>query len=536
MASMSTSSTKPPQGDPRVELKKVLSGLSQRDLLILKTRVLNPGRRTTLEDLGNTFGVTRERIRQVETNLSSKLTRLRGPHFSGIQSLANQFSTAVGSAAPTRSKLYLSALEHVRSSLGDPDQANFGLLLVLWLAGPYQEDKEWLTSKQADQADINLDLSQSSHVDSVIPDSDCVAILNDHCIKPQFHRKWLRTFSSFLVVDDGVIYANGSFLDRAERLLRHVRRPMNPSEMVPLLGTVNIRGMRDRMTNDPRFWRVSVRGDMVLAGTPGYQPYTTITKEVAQLIRLGGGQANRNLIIDYLHRQFGVSKSSVVTFMNTPNFARLANGNVAMRAQTDLPVSRAQISKTRDCFFIDGDWGFRVMVDNDRRRGSGFSCPNPFASLMGCPLGKKIKVHCRFGTITLSWRKDSPTGASMGSVKSVVDQEQLMDCEHLFVVGRLQKGKENATDPYIEFIPLRFADFEKLSGWPLAARLMGIRDVSASEPALLAAMIGALAPDDSSTLDDTDVLGLKQQVLELLGTRKDRFLLEILGEPSTRRL
>ena len=517
------------RGNPHGELRAILSDLSPRDLLILKSRTLNPGRRATLEDLGRQFDVTRERIRQVETNLSGKLARLHGPQFLGLQALADDFCAAVGSAVPTNSQHYTNAIEQVRGTVGSPDQADFGLLLVLWLAGPYQKERDWLVSKKADRAEVNLDLSQSTHVGSVIPESDYVAILNSHHIKPQFHHEWLETFSNFLVVDGGIIHASGSFLDRAERLLRHVRKPMNPSEMVPILGKVNTRGMRDRMTNDPRFWRVNVRGDMVLAGTPGYRPYTTITKEIERLIELGKGQANRDLVVEYLNRQFGVSKSSVVTFMNTPNFMRLSNGNVAIRTQANLPVSHTSISKVRDCFSIGGDWGFRIVVDKDRRRGSGFSCPNPFAAYMGCPLGRKIGVHSSFGTITLSWRKDSPTGASMGSVKKVVDNEQLMDGEYLFVVGRFQRSSENASERFIEFIPLRFADFVELSGWPLAARLMGVQNISMSEPDLLVAMLKALDPDDIAIAQRNDAQDLKKRVLQHLETRKDRFLLETLS-------
>ena len=62
----------------REQLKKVLDQLSERERTVISLRFgLEDGHPHTLEEVGREFGVTRERIRQIE---SKSLSKLRHPN------------------------------------------------------------------------------------------------------------------------------------------------------------------------------------------------------------------------------------------------------------------------------------------------------------------------------------------------------------------------------------------------------------------------------------------------------------------------
>ena len=61
----------------REQLDSVLDGLAERERKVIKFRFgLEDGHPRTLEEVGREFGVTRERIRQIE---SKTLAKLRHP-------------------------------------------------------------------------------------------------------------------------------------------------------------------------------------------------------------------------------------------------------------------------------------------------------------------------------------------------------------------------------------------------------------------------------------------------------------------------
>ena len=56
------------------QLEEVLDTLTEREERVLRLRFgLDDGRARTLEEVGQNFGVTRERIRQIESKTMSKL-------------------------------------------------------------------------------------------------------------------------------------------------------------------------------------------------------------------------------------------------------------------------------------------------------------------------------------------------------------------------------------------------------------------------------------------------------------------------------
>jgi RNA polymerase primary sigma factor len=75
------------------ELEKILDSLRPRERDVLKLRfVLNDGNKRTLEEIGQLFGVSRERVRQIETRALNKLRKMCRSN-RNIKSLKNYLSS-----------------------------------------------------------------------------------------------------------------------------------------------------------------------------------------------------------------------------------------------------------------------------------------------------------------------------------------------------------------------------------------------------------------------------------------------------------
>lgn len=77
-----------------IEIRKVLEQLSQkeRDVLIMRFGLDDDGNKKTLEEIGTRYGVSRERIRQIENRAISKLKKLCRNN-RGVKSLKNYLGT-----------------------------------------------------------------------------------------------------------------------------------------------------------------------------------------------------------------------------------------------------------------------------------------------------------------------------------------------------------------------------------------------------------------------------------------------------------
>ncbi|OGI03974.1 MAG: hypothetical protein A2Y25_01080 [Candidatus Melainabacteria bacterium GWF2_37_15] len=87
---LSSPDTKVIQENLFSEIRKILSQLSQkeRDVLIMRFGLDDDGNKKTLEEIGSRYGVSRERIRQIENRAISKLKRLCRNN-RGVKSLRN---------------------------------------------------------------------------------------------------------------------------------------------------------------------------------------------------------------------------------------------------------------------------------------------------------------------------------------------------------------------------------------------------------------------------------------------------------------
>ena len=237
----------------------------------------------------------------------------------------------------------------------------------------------------------------------------------------QYHQDWVSRLRDWLRVDGGFIYFKGSIPKKIRALIRYHGKPLTVEAMLDDIGGGSVRSVRQRLINDPGFWRINKQNQFVIAGTPGYDEYTGITDEIIQELEACGGQAPFDHLVEKLSRVYGVKESSVGAYLNTPMFTKDDNGIVRVRDSDEGIDVSADITKTGACYQgHDGKWYWRLLVGKDVVRGSGRLVPNAFAQLLGCGIGGKIEVESECGLITISWPLASTTGASIGSLRQAL--------------------------------------------------------------------------------------------------------------------
>lgn len=415
---------------------------------IIADRVTVTGHAITLEMIGDRIGVTRERVRQLEKKALGHLERLRQAEFRPVLRRSQALAERLGVAVPVNDDSIEGALDWVSDDLRNISgmDMSFAKALLLWLAGPYKVRHDWLLARKH-LPRLTLDaLVDCQDERGLILDANVADALSRFGIKEPYHEAWIHRLRHFQRVEDGYIHFQGSVLEKARALIRYHGRPLTVEEMIERIGSESIRSVRQRLIDDPGFWRINKQSQFVIAGTAGYDEYTGIADEIVQEIEACGGQAPFEHLVEKLARVYGVKESSVIAYLNTPMFSRDHDDIVRIRdASVRIDVT-TDISRTAACYRNEHEiWFWRVLIDDNIARGSGRLVPNAFAQLLGCDLGQKIEVDSECGPITVSWPLASTTGAAIGSLRQAMAHCDAEVGDYLFV---------RATKPAITFARL----------------------------------------------------------------------------------
>jgi len=455
-----------------------LDKMDKRLLDIANERIFAVEHAATLEELGGKLNITRERVRQLELKTLSKLQRFRNNEFLPVLRRAESLRDRLGSAVEICHSSIEDALCWVVEDFNeDIVERPFAKALLFWLAGPYQAYENWLlTDKELPKLTVAALLDcRDEH--GLIAHETAFEIMNNLGVKSEYHDTWVKYLKKFLSFEKGLIYFHGSILEKAKSLLEYFARPMTVEEMLEFIDSDNVRSVRQRLINDSRFWRINKQNEFVLAGSDGYDEYTGITDEIIQELEMCGGQASITHLIEKLSRIYGVKESSVVAYLSTPMFTKDENGIVRIRDVENGINVPTNIEKNAACYLADdGTWCWRVKIDKDMMRGSGRLVPNAFAQQLGCDIDNKIEVLTEFGVITVSWSLTSTTGASIGSLRQILQNYDVVLGDYIFI---------KATKPMVTFMHLGLHQVEAgNSSLIKLALLLGFSGCSTEEDAI----------------------------------------------------
>ncbi len=492
-----------------------INGLDERLAHILNERVFSTEKPRTLEQLGEHHMVTRERIRQIQKKGAECLEELRSATFQPVLRRAKELGNKLGTVLPESDPYIEDVLRQAVADFDPHHSPSFAQQILLWLAGPYRNRDGWLTTESKIDRKTKTALLSYENNRSLIPADDVRTALNELGIREAHHTRWIDHLGQFQRVDDGLLHLTGTIPDKARQLLRYLDRPITADEVVEWIGSSSVRSVRQRLMEDPRFWRINKQNQFVLAGTSGYDEYTGITDEIMQEIEARGGSATVKHLVKKITKSYGVQPTSVLAYLSTPLFVRNESGLVRVRKDEEVEIT-TDISKTASCYLIDDRWAWRIRIDHQLMRGSGRMFPNAFARELGCDLGDKIEVSSAFGNITVSWLAGSATGAALGSIRSALKGLNAEIGDDVFLISHGQQ---------IEFKLLRQDQLKTESSIGKLALLVGVLTPTDSD-AILPQIAAALNLDHQ--LDEP----LEQQIRDVLLGRGEDELYKLIQPPT----
>ena len=421
------------QFDSKQLVKELLVVFDDREVMVLRARILPSTVSATLEDLGQKAGVTRERIRQIETKVEKRLTnRLHLPLFESLRRQAETLRVALGSAVPVGAMQPRLSELNQKYRAEDPDWAVI-LEVLLWMAGPYVLRNEWFVQDQTlwERSEDQLNGVLSDGI--LLRAADAWTVLAGLGIVERHRSDWIETLGGFRKVDEGWIKFGGSLVAKCISWIRYRREPVLVSELARITETDSERSLRNRLLDDARFKRIDKQGHIALREWKQFDEYAGIAQEIAEEITRLGGAAELEHLVSVLTTRYGVRPSSVKMYAAAPMFIRAQDGKIRLRASDQQLIANDDPADCAGCYFVDGTWQFRFEVTQDTLRGSGRAVPPGFSVIAGCQPGQRVSYRSELGDIVLSWPETTASGPSLGSVRAHAEAVRASLGDFLFV-------------------------------------------------------------------------------------------------------
>jgi hypothetical protein len=418
---------------PDEALWTALEEFDDRERAVLEERVVPENGRRTLDDLGREWGVTRERIRQVETQVRRTLDRRQvADEFAGFRHLCGGIAQRCGPVIE-RTAFEAAVAEAVRDSSDEsvPPSVRSLRTRLLRRALPNRIGiGEWLVTEHIDEQIRELaaalraadSLEVDEHVRSGVAD-----ILAG---TPAFEEQLLSTLDLRRMGPEVVRWPR-SQTDRAYVVLREFGETLSMFELQQRTDpTASPRSFAQRVQADPRLMR---RGrDRYGLRAWGGEEYSGIMDELEQAIERAGGRIDLDETVTSFVREFDVSENSVRSYASHRRFQRFPDGTLGFREADDpgFDPSRHPIELAARCYRLGGTWHLRQLVTADTLRGSGAQLRAAPALEFGLEPDLVFAVDFDGHPVTLTWTGNQP---SIGALRALALHHGCQEGDLLFL-------------------------------------------------------------------------------------------------------
>ena len=395
-------------------IRDLQATLPERKIAILD-QYLYARTRKTLEELGQAFGVTRERVRQVKNRLAAEIEKQVGPEVSVIAAILNRQAGPVVNEADLRLLIYaLFEGESVHDPAVDLTRR------IVEAALEYDCLKGVCANRTAREV---LEGFRKHAVEL----ADDVGLIDEEALRASLpDEEWRRLFE--------LSVQRCGFVRVSDRLA--LRSTMKARAKAAIL-TIGRSATLEEIAAESDLPRTRLAG--LLTGIQGIarasktkwgiedwieDEYEGIAAEIKQRIEEDGGTTTMDRLVRELPKMFEVKEGSVRAIASTPQFV-LRDGTVRLAEESE--VTLRDIYEVVDGVTEEGwpYWSFPVH----ERYFEGYSLagvPPEIADALGCPRNGSIKAvvsrptGCR--RISVNWRLTSLSGTSVGYISTALDR------------------------------------------------------------------------------------------------------------------
>lgn len=403
------------------ELDGAIYGLSERYQAILAKRLFS-WNSMTLEEMGQEFGVTRERVRQVEVKARAKLNDFVTGD-SPVGQVANFVRTQIRGVRPLEELLAEApALAADVVTVGQP-----AWRVIDVLDDAYEIADGWCAepSFEAARLDTGVFLDELADAYGVVRLSD-VTLSDDAAGSLPWLKDWL-IYLGYELRDQFVLLKTASLNDMAAAILSIEGAPLTFDELHQKVGRGASGSLRNQVNTDPTFMKVD-REHVALAEW-GMEGYTNIRGEISKLLEQASGELPLASIVESLVDRFGVSANSIAVYAGSPPF-QVMNGIVRHNAG-QLAGAGKNPAKVQ-CYYRRGDdWLYRTTVTFDHLRGSGWPASTALSTILKMSPGEYADLPSRLGNQRFSYKNHQPT---YGSIRRFLEDMELGIGDEIFLV------------------------------------------------------------------------------------------------------
>ena len=400
--------------------------LNPRQRHILDER-LGPAQETLLADIGVRYGVTRERIRQIESKLKADIARDAEESESEPTGEFIQLAQQVLGPAIEEKR----AREWLCPGAGEEDRTPD--MLLIW-AGPYRREGDWLVRQDGRKSDPTQAIAESADRGERLDAENAGKLLSKWGLHPSRHRAWL-VRNGQITEREGTLFRTGRKLaDRAVMELELKGKPTTIRDLAEVLGcsraTLNNTLQIEQRVIRHTFTKLALRKWGVRE-----IPKSTVDTIVEFLKR--NGRVHTMDVRKFLETELGSGARPGMMYAKAPAFI-WENQYIRLREESDPPVrpSRKPTGRTDPSVIPTGEGraGKRFKLRHDVLRGCSNIIGKTINQTLQIESGSDLELEDDKGRkIHLRYTHRMVAGPEMRSIGPILKEEGAEKDDWIFI-------------------------------------------------------------------------------------------------------